>query len=468
MENSKLIRVLRHLSAKELRELGRFLDSPYFNQRDDVRRLFQTLLPYLQQKQDLPDKPELHQQIHSNVAFRVTNFDLLMSYLYRLTTQFIQQEELKAETWNQKLRLAQGLRKRGLQAEFKQQMNQLHQAMDRQELRNAAFYKFHYDWLWEQTSVNTIEDPTHADDIVGLTQSIDRSYLSNKLQHACLLMTHRSVYQIDPMQVSLLPEILAQVENSEYLDIPCIAVYYYSFQMLQTPSEEAHFARFKQILFTSASQFSATEIRDLYLFAINYCVRQVNGGKTTFLNELLELYQQGLKDQSLLQNGILSRFTYHNVVGVGLGTENHSWTEHFIDTYKNAIEKKYRESSYSFNRARLAYSRKDYDGALLLLQKSNYRDPLLNLSAKTLLLKIYYEIEASDLLYSHLEALQKYLNRKRVIGYHKTNYQNIISYARKLLALNVFDKSEKNKLRQQMEAEAVLTERQWFLAQLEK
>jgi len=158
--------------------------------------------------------------------------------------------------------------------------------------------------------------------------------------------------------------------------------------------------------------------------------------------------------------------TYHNIVAIGLRINDLDWTEQFIDQYKNKLEKRYRESSYSFNRARLAYRKKDYDEAMILLQKSNYRNMLLNLAARTLLAKIYFEKKETELLYSHLDAFSNYIRRKHVLGYHKTNYQNIIKYTRRLLNLNFYDKEECAAMRAAIQNEPILTEKEWLLGYL--
>lgn len=114
----------------------------------------------------------------------------------------------------------------------------------------------------------------------------------------------------------------------------------------------------------------------------------------------------------------------------------------------------------------MAYAKKDFDEALPLLQKANYKDPLLNLSAKVLLLKIYDELDELDLLQAHLDAMQNYILRKKVIGYHKKNYLNIIRYTKKLIGLNYFDKVAIEKLQLKVQQEEILTEKKWLLQQL--
>ena len=130
------------------------------------------------------------------------------------------------------------------------------------------------------------------------------------------------------------------------------------------------------------------------------------------------------------------------------------------------LEKRYRESAFSYNLARLEYESGRHGFVLELLQKANYRDPLLNLAAKTLLLKTYFDLREYDLLQSHLDAMRNYIHRKRVIGYHRTNYLNIIRFAEKLTRLNMRDKTSLEGYRNAVEQEEVLTEKTFFLKAL--
>ena len=71
------------------------------------------------------------------------------------------------------------------------------------------------------------------------------------------------------------------------------------------------------------------------------------------------------------------------------------------------------------------------------------------------------------LLDSHLDAMQVYLTRKKIIGYHKTNYSNIVKYTRKLIRLNPYDKEAKLKLAENIKNEKLLPDRDWLLRQVE-
>jgi hypothetical protein len=104
------------------------------------------------------------------------------------------------------------------------------------------------------------------------------------------------------------------------------------------------------------------------------------------------------------------------------------------------------------------------EAVLELLQRANYRDPLLNLAAKTLLLKTYFELDEFDLLQSHLDAMRHYIRRKHVIGYHRTNYMNIVRYTEKLLRLNFHSRKQIEAFQEAVRKEPVLTEKEWLLS----
>jgi len=126
-----------------------------------------------------------------------------------------------------------------------------------------------------------------------------------------------------------------------------------------------------------------------------------NIGVEGYLRKLFDINKIGIESGAFLEKGFLSRFTYKNIVTAGVRLKEYKWTEQFIEQYKPLLEDKYRESSYSYNKAVLEYDKKNYSNAISLLQKADYDDVLLNLAAKNILLKIYYGLEYLD----HMEQL---------------------------------------------------------------
>jgi hypothetical protein len=293
-------------------------------------------------------------------------------------------------------------------------------------------------------------------------------------------LSHQAVYRKE-YDAGLLEAVLQRIEAKPELleQHAALRIYYYCYWSLKNSIQVAHFEQFRNDLLSQYLIFSESDIRDLYLMAINYCIKKNNSGEVDFARQGLELYKTALEQGFLLENNILSRFTYHNIVAWALLQKEYDWTEQFINGYKNRLERTYRDSMFSFCTAKLAYSRKQYEVVLELLQKAEYRDTLLALAAKTILMKIYYETDEFDALDAHLASMRTYLSRKRVMGYHKTNYLNIINYTKKIsenAGINVGINAgrvqnpasviSRNALREAIEKENILTEKEWLLAQL--
>ena len=130
------------------------------------------------------------------------------------------------------------------------------------------------------------------------------------------------------------------------------------------------------------------------------------------------------------------------------------------------LRKEEKDGAFNFNMANIFYAKQQYQDALDALRYVDSDDHLSNLFAKTLMLKIYFETKQDRLLDSHLDAMQVYLTRKKIIGYHKTNYSNIVRYTRKLMRLNPYDKNAKNKLAKNIRDEKLLPDRDWLLKQV--
>lgn len=461
MQASNLYQLVKSFSNLELREIRKFLTSPFHNPRTDLVQLFDFLVG-----SDSTNKENAWQQVHPDQPFDDQKLRLLMSYLHRSLEQYLAVKEATANELNNRLHLAVAYRKRGLTTAFERSRQQFEKAMEAQPLRDAQYFQNHYHLHWEKYLKATAENPAVALPLHELADSIDAYYLSTRLRLICFAIAQQNVYQADN-QSFMEEEIVALAERERWAGEPAVAVFLHCYRMLRKPDEPVHFQAFKQLLRLEQSPFGPEEMRGLYIFAINYCIRRMNEGHSDQLPELLDLYKSGLATGHLLENGVLSRFTYHNIVGAGLRSGDLEWVNFFVHEYKNTLERSYRESSFSFSLARLEYTRRRYGAVLELLQKANYRDPLLNLAAKTLLLKTWYELGEHDLLQSHLDAMRNYIRRKQVNGYYRTNYLNIVRFADKLLNINWNSKKEMEALKDELQKEEVLTEKEWLLGQVQ-
>ncbi|MBP7273952.1 MAG: hypothetical protein KA974_08920, partial [Saprospiraceae bacterium] len=386
----------------------------------------------------------------------------LMSLLLKEVESFLIHEQTAQQSEYLQLQLSEVYRLRNLPKHFKSNQQKLREAQEQSPIRNAEYWLQEHQFQQTEYAFESGQRRTGQLNLQAVSDSLDVYYLAAKLRCVCVAISHQAVYKTE-YDFGLLETVLHEVKQKNYLQHPAILVYHAYYLAITENTTDAYFQHFVQYIQEYENMFPHKERRDLFLLAINYCIRKFNEGATHYVVQEFELFRHALQHGYLLNNGVLSRFTFRNIVSTGIYIKDYDWVEKFIQAYANQLEEAHRESTYSFSLARLYYERRFFDKALTLLQMADYGDILLALAAKTIALKIYYELSEFDLLMSHLDAMKIFILRKKIMGYHRTNYLNLIRYTYKLLEMNNIDKLKK--LKNTVEAANNIAEKDWLLLQ---
>ncbi len=465
MKRSKLLLLLDTFSAKELREAENFVRSPFFNKRKDLIVLYEYLRECLFIHRVVPDKTQAFRELYPEEPYDDHRIRMAMSLLYKLLEKYLVCQELLKDELQVKTRLVKTFRKRQLDKHFEAAKKDAQSSLHKYPYRDVSFYESSYALQLEVFQQTASRKRISDFNLQNLSNDLDINYIATKLKQVCVLISHQTVYKTE-YHFGLLEPLLQYIEQEQLTAVPVIAIYYHCYCALTQEDHGPHFHNFRNLITQHRDQFPQEEMRDLFLLAINFCLRDYNAGNRAYLKDLFELYQEGLDQAYLLTNGLISRFTYRNIVTLGLIQKEYDWVESFLNEYQFKLEKSYQESMYSFCLARLEYSRQNYGEALQLLQKSEYEDLLLNLSAKTVVLKIYFATEEFDALDAHLEAMNTFIRRKKVMGYHRENYRQLIRLTRKILELQPYDQEGKRALQQKIQETKSVAEKEWLLEQL--
>ena len=465
MKTSRLWAIFSNLDKKEVRECEKFIRSPFFNQREDVVALYGLMKQHRYLFNDAPSREAAHGRLFPGQPYEDHRLRMAMSLLNRLLEQYLVQKKIFGDELFVQARLAEIFRERNLDKRFQQHIRNCRKRMAGHPYRDAGYHHHTHALENEAYLFASARKRTEPHNLQALNDHLDVAYLARKLRQSCLALAHQAVYHTEYDQ-GLLPLLLREASKPAYKAVPAIAVYYHCYLALSQPSDGEHFQRFREHLFLHGHLFPPPEARGLYLLAINYCARRINEGQAGFSREALGFYKRGLEKELLFQNGRLSRFTYRNIVTTAIMQEEYEWAEHFIHHYKKHLSPEEQEAAYSLALARLEYERRNYDATLALLQRSDFKDLLLNLGAKTVLLKTFYQLQEAEALHSLLAAMRTFIHRKKIIGYHRENYLNLINSVHKLLRLPPYGREEHEKLRKEIEHLEPVAEKKWLLEQI--
>jgi hypothetical protein len=470
MQKSVLAEIVRSLQKKEIRELNKWLASPAHNQRQDVVRLFDYLLKHLPETGEDLKKEDAWRAIYPKEPFDDAYIRQVMYFLLKAIEEYFIFKEYTKEPVRPLLSLASLYRQRKLDKPFRQTIEMARRSQESSPIRNSDY---HLDKFYvEQEQYFFLADQGKYAGEVNLqkvSDELDIAFVANKLRLACRMLGHQAVYKNASYDLGFLSPILMVLKQGNMLQETGVAVYYYTYQALTNNDDEASFDALQHLLTTQSKLFPLAELRELYFHALNYCIRKINSGKESFFRRSYEIYRTGFEHTTLMEeNGTVQRMTFHNAVGSALKAKEFDWAENFIVRFQQNLEEKYQHSTVQFNLARLYFEKGDYDKAQIFLRDFEYDDMLLNIIARMMLLKIYYEEAELDAFESLIESTRSFLQRKEALDTNrKSAYKNTISLMKKLLHLNPYSKPQREKLREQITATQPLMERDWLLRQVE-
>lgn len=468
MYNSNLLVLFQKLTKKDLRELKKWVHSPFFNQREDVIHLYEYLLNALQNPGISLHKKDIFKSIFSGEEYDDSKMRYVMSFLLKNIQNYLVYQKGKSDKLAEQVKLCSALRELGAEKLFEKEWDLGMKTTKKSNYQNPNYFKNKYNLLYEKYEFITQKTRSGTMPLSEISKNLENFFLIKILQQGFLNLSHLQMSQT--AEDTRLTELVATYCNSR-IDtlIPSVQASYYSYKCLKEPEIEENFHNLKNILNIVENLLPASELRDLYLIAINYSINKINTGKRSYIREAFDLYQLGLQKQVFLNNGYISHFLYKNIIVIGLSLQEKEWVRNFIEEYKEFLYPKNRENFYQYCLANFHFRIRDYNAAMSILRQVSFQDTLHELDARRMLLCIYFERNEFDALYSLLDSFTVFIRRrKKELGSHVENYINLIRFVRKISYSNIKDKEVNNSIRQEINETTRLVQRTWLLQQLNK
>ncbi len=463
MNNNRLSQIFQELTPLELREFAKYIRSSLFNKHETLILLFDYLRKH---KGKSWDERQVFRHLYPHEDFNIKKLHHANSFLLKQVENYLAWKEWTSDGVSSDLYLLKAYRKKHLDKPFNRVLRLIQNDLNKNDLRNDNYHYFQYELLKEQFLHESKRGRSTHFNLQELSDAQDHHFIANKLKTACIILSHQSLIKKN-YDSGMLNEALAKIEtNPKFLNLPAIALYYYAFKALSNIKDEEAFIILKQLIDQKIDLFDENERRDIYILSINYCIRRLNSGDKQFIREAFILYRKGLEKRAFIENGHLSRWTYNNIIMIGLLLEEYDWVEGFIYEYKEHLETKTREDSFSYNLAIFYYKKKEYKKTMPILIQTKFDDLHHSLGAKSMLAKMYYELSEWDALDSLLDSFKIYIFRKKDIGYHKDIYNNFISILKKLTTILPNDKEGIKSIKEEIEETKVLAEKKWLLEQI--
>ena len=437
------------------------------NRYQDVIELFSFLKKHLNGKKDKLDKERIFHYLFPNKPFGAKKLHYVNYYLLKVTEEFLAWQEWKEDKVSQQIYLIKSYNKHGLGQPVQKSFEQAVELQEKLPFRNATYYWQKYQLHFGQINHYKTLRRNVDFNLQEFSELIDISFIAEKLKSSCAMISHQSVTKKN-YDMGLLNYVFDYIEQNDLLVHPAIPIYYYAYKALSDHETVSNFLELKKLLFANEAKFETSELSDIYLAAINFCIKRWNQGDREIMEEIFELYRAGLQVAVFLDNGTLSRWSYNNIIIAGLLRKEYEWVKKFIYDYAQLLPEKHREGSFNFNLAKYYYEVGEYDKAMPLLLQMEYDDLLHTMGAKIILAKMYYELSEIEALDNLIKSAQAFIHRKKVMGYHKEVYLSIFGLLKKLMNTNAYNKVALQQLKTEITNTKQLPEKDWLLEQVQK
>ncbi|MEL7422379.1 MAG: hypothetical protein AAFN81_05280, partial [Bacteroidota bacterium] len=306
--------LLRQLTAREVKQFGSLLETPAFNRRAELALLLKWWQAHTH---EMPDRRQVFQAVYTNKSYSDRDWYLMLSRLQQLLEQFLCWEELRRHPLHSYPLLLQSLRRRKLSTFYERAYRQAKAQAQKRTRTDAevlyleyALENSYYDF------VASHKRKTYTN-LQQVSDQLDHFFIAEKLKQACLAHSRGLVNQ-ESYDIHLLQAVEQELTKRPSLqDIPAIRIYHACYQAVVRGGDETAFQYLRTVMDELIAYFPPQEVRDIYLLAINYCIRALNRGEEPFVREAFALYERSLVLGHLIEDGHIPESTYSNIVSLG-------------------------------------------------------------------------------------------------------------------------------------------------------
>lgn len=463
MKKSKLGELVQSLNQHDVKAFKSFLASPYFNENRKVNKCFDTVLTFTKREIKF-SRRDLHSKINNDARFNDQQMRYLLTDLTKHLEYFIMLKGFDKDALLQNIVCASELAKRDCEKSYQYRHHLIEQS---DKVKNSLFYYYqsvaadhHLNYTGSKQSRKKKLD--YYDTLLNL----ETFYLSRKLQLFCEVINLKNILSGD-FDLHLFEEIKTLAKQEPFSKIPVVQIYYHILITLTEASNEKNFELLRELLKKHGHLFPVTELKDLYHYVKNYCVKKINQGSIEYVKTLFEIYKVMLGNKRLMNADYLLQWEYKNIVSISLRLDEKEWCRNFINKYINYLTPSERKNALAYNVAYWYFINGEFKKAIRQLQDVVFTDVFYQLDARVILLKAYYEMDDLETFLYHASAFRLFLLRnKNISNYQKTINRNLIKFLTHLVRAGVSN-TKLQKLKQEIAAEKNVADLKWLNEKVE-
>jgi len=416
VESSKLVSIVKTFDKSIWKAFDRFVRSIYHNRRPKLIELL-TLLKKAspQWKSQKLKKQVIYAKLFPGETYIENRMVDLMKAMVKLIEQFWLTNKL-TESAEQYRTLALAYHQKGFANYRDICLNKAFNTLRQQQMDTETYHNHLFQHQLQLHHLVEAEGKRNQEpNLQTLHDQFDAYYICTKLKYYCKVLNYQN-FRSYQYQISMMDAVLQEATRTQYAETPSVQIYFHGVFTLLSLDNEKNFYALKKLLAQHTQTFSIEELQNIFVLARNFCIKNLRRGKLQYVNEGLDLYKIEIKEGLIFENNQIPDADCRNIIKLALLVNEVDWALQFLNDFKSKIS----EDIYALNLANVFFEQQQYKAVLKVLSSIHFKEALLELAARALILKTYFQLcrttndfTFEDKLDAYIDSFNAFLKRKK-------------------------------------------------------
>ncbi|MEO8665574.1 MAG: hypothetical protein ABI462_08750 [Ignavibacteria bacterium] len=416
MINTKLITILRTFSKPEINKFRDFVKSPYFNTNPNVIRLSEAVLDFYPgfDSKDLTEE-KIFKKVFKNQKFEYFKIKNIISDLYQLSELFLKNISNDKDKLRNDINLLTELHERKLNTFYISKEKQISRQLESLPVKDEFYLQSLHELARNNTSHFKFKKSGYTFNLIQNEFDIFLKYsLIVLMRHYSKMLTNKNHGNIQ-FNMEMFDNIWEYIKDKDFEDSPSCRIYkqIISIELFRKEKDYRDLLELKEKF---ENNLSSEDIYYILLVANSYAAYRLKLGDESFYKDRFSMLRQMVDRKIQLPDYILfinfiSTYTSACMVG------EFQWAEDFLDLFRNGISPADEMSNtVNYCKGFLAYRLKEYDKALHYFSRTNFKLFLTKVMVKSFTLRIFYEQDLHEQIFSAIDSFRHYLKSEKLIS----------------------------------------------------
>ncbi len=416
MDNTKLIKLLKSLSAKEFKDLYKFIISPYFNESKILVELYLVLKKYYP---EFKNRNFTRENIFRAIYPDEGNYDDKkirdrFSDMLKLCEEYISLIEIKSDDVKyQHLSLRQ-IAKRGLESHFESKYKEINTLIEKKRVMDNNFFLNRYEQVKDKRNFYEFRDPLgkrtvyyeqYKDEINWMN-----CYFIFKLLKYIVIQYNAKKHLNFEFDFTIEEPILILSNSIEINKYPPLELFK-NIILLNNNFSDDLFDKTETLLNKSINIMEKDDARIIIIELYNFAEAQRRASVENYQLKALNL-GKNMAEYGLypIEGGFMAVDHFYNTIHVGLLAGDFDWVEYFTENFAAKLKPGEQENAGNYSNGMLSWKRNEHDSALDYFARVKTDDFYLRMRIKYNILNILFTQKAFETVLYEIDSFKHYLD----------------------------------------------------------